>query len=120
MNHAAPPPVPLHGFRVVPRRKLETQFSPAQSAYYVLLGRRGDPRRPRERVVLVQCLDRFLERCLRQIDHLWRKHGVHISHVAVKVGRPLPPATQGLAAAYRRAVAVQHLREQLRPRFRRL
>jgi hypothetical protein len=117
-------PIPLQpyrvrGFRVVPKRHLGHCFSPSQSACYVLLGRHGDPAAPRESVVFVQYVDDFLEACQHQIEELWEKHRVLITHVAVKLGKRLG-RQHGLNAAYRRAVAVQHLREKLHPRFRRL
>src|SRR4051812_40615538 len=116
---------PLHsarlpGFKVVPRRDLGERFSPSQNAYYILLGRRGAPGSPRERVLFVHYLDHFLEACQQQIDKLWEKHRVLITHVAVKIGRGLRPAHGDLAKLYERAVTVHQLRERLHPRFRRL
>lgn len=119
MNATQLQPSKLQGFKVVPKRHLEEIYSPDQSAYYVLLGRRGAPDSPRESVLLVQYLDRFLDGCQRQIDELWRKHRVLITHVAVKVGKHLAYPHHDLAAVYERAVTVQQLRQKLRPRFRR-
>jgi hypothetical protein len=116
---------PLHreklpGFRVVPKRLLRQCFSSTQSAYYVLLGRRGAPDRPRERVVFVQYLDRFLDQCQQQIEELWAKRRVMITHVAVKPGRRFVRRHGDLARSYECAVSIQQLREKLQPRFRRL
>lgn len=104
---------------VVPKRHLGDVFRPSQSACYVLLGRRGAPDAPRERVLFVHYLDHFLDSCQRQIEELWAKHRVPITHVAVKIGKRLRPR-HDFAAVYERAVTVQHLREKLHPRFRRL
>jgi hypothetical protein len=120
MNTPALPPTRLPGFKVVPKRDLGECFSPSQNAYYVLLGRRGAPDAPRERVLFVHYLDHFLEACQQQIDELWEKHRVLITHVAVKIGKGLRPAHGDLAEMYERAVTVQHLRQKLQPRFRRL
>ena len=120
MNSSALPPARLPGFKIVPKRHLGESFSPSQNAYYVLLGRRGAPDAPRERVLFVHYLDHFLDACQRQIQQLWEKHRVVITHVAVKIGRNLRPAHGDLAKLYERAVTVQHLREKLQPRFRRL
>ena len=120
MNTTTLQPTNLPGFKVVPKRHLEEVFSSSQSAYYVLLGRRGAPESPRESVLLVQYFDDFLDACQRQIEELWRKHRVLITHVAVKIGKGLRPKRGALAKTYERAVAVQHLREKLHPRFRRL
>lgn len=117
MNTTLLPPARLPGFKVVPKRHLAEFFSPSQNAYYVLLGRRGSPEAPRERVLFVHYLDHFLEACQRQIDELWQKHRVVITHVAVKLGRA---AHGDFATLYSRAVQVQHLRQKLQPRFRRL
>ena len=120
MNTTTPlQPTRLRGFRVVPKRHLGEFFSPSQSACYVLLGRRGDPAAPRERVMFVHYLDGFLDACQRQIEELWEKHRVLITHVAVKLGKRLPPQ-HDFHRVYERALAVQHLREKLHPRFRRL
>lgn len=119
MNTTPVQPEKLSGFKIVPRRALDEFFSPSQSAYYVLLGRSGRPEEPRERVLFVQYLDHFLDSCHQQIDALWRKHRVLITHVAVKVGRRLRPQRE-LAEVYERAVTVHQLREKLQPRFRRL
>ena len=110
----------LPGFKVIPKRRLESQCSRSQSAIYVLLGRRGSPNAPRERVLLVEYVDDFLEACQTQIEELWEKHRVLITHVAVKIGKDLRRAHGDLAEAYDRAVTMQHLREKLQPRFRRL
>jgi hypothetical protein len=109
----------IPGFKVIPKRRLGDFFHESQSAFYVLLGRRGAPEAPRERVVFVAYLDDFLESCQQQIEELWAKHRVMITHVAVKLGRPFH--TSGtLTEAYERALAVQDLRHKLNPRFRRL
>jgi hypothetical protein len=110
----------LPGFKVIPKRRLESECSHSQSAIYVLLGRRGSPDAPRERVLLVQYVDDFLDACQNQIEELWEKHRVLITHVAVKIGKDLRRAHGDLAEAYDRAVTIQHLREKLHPRFRRL
>ncbi len=114
---------PLHfklpGFKVVPKHHLHESFRSDQCACYVLLGVRGAPEAPRERVLFVHYVDHFLDACERQIDELWQKHRVPITHVAVKLahlGRPHGDLTQ----AYERAVALQQLRQKLHPRFRRL
>lgn len=120
MNTTTPlQPAHLRGFKVVPKRLLRECFSPSQSACYVLLGRRGNPAAPRERVVFVHYLDGFLDACQHQIEELWEKHRVLITHVAVKLGKRLPPR-HDFSDVYARALAVQHLREKLHPRFRRL
>src|SRR3954464_10707315 len=87
MNTTPVQPAKLPGFKVVPKRHLGECFSPSQSAYYVLLGRRGAPERPRERVLFVHYLDGFLDSCQQQIDELWEKHRVLITHVAVKLSK---------------------------------
>jgi hypothetical protein len=110
----------LPGFKVVPKRRLQQCFSSSQSAYYFLLGRRGAPNNPRERVLFVHYLDRFLNECQRQIEELWAKHRVMITHVAVKPEGKDSPAHGDLARTYARAVSVQQLRHKLQPRFRRL
>jgi hypothetical protein len=120
MNSTPLQPTKLPGFKIVPRRHLQDEFSPSQNAYYVLLGRRGAPDSPRERVLFVHYLDHFLNSCQRHIEHLWDKHRVHITHVAVKVGDAATPAHGDLAELYDRAVTVHQLREKLQPRFRRL
>jgi hypothetical protein len=116
---------PLHstripGFKVVPKRQLGDVFHDSQGAFYVLLGRRGAPQAPRERVLFVGYLDDFLEACQQQINDLWEKHRVMITHVAVKLGRPLRASHHDFSDAYRRALEVQELRHKLNPRFRRL
>lgn len=118
MNATPLQPLKLPGFKVVPKRHLESCVSASQNAYYILLGRRGAPDAPRERVLFVHYLDHFLDACQRQIDELWHKRGVLITHVAV--GKDLPPAHGDLAELYDRAVTVQQLRQKLHPRFRRL
>jgi len=120
MNTMPLQPHKLPGFKVVPKRLLGQCFSSSQSAYYVLLGRRGAPASPRERVLFVHYLDRFLNVCQRQIEELWSKHRVMITHVAVKLGHNAVPAHGDLARSYERALSVQHLRQKLQPRFRRL
>jgi hypothetical protein len=120
MNTAPLQPVRLPGFKVVPKRNLREFFSPSQNAYYILLGRRGPSNAPRERVLFVHYLDHFLDTCQRQIEDLWDKHRVVITHVAVNAGRHLRPAHHDLAELYHRAVTVQQLRDKLHPRFRRL
>ncbi len=119
MNPTPIQPDQLPGFKVVPKRHLEEQFKPSQSAYYILLGRRGSPDTPRESVLFVHCLDHFLDDCQRHIRALWEKHRVVITHVAVKVEKPLRPQ-HDFAAVYERAVTVQQLRQKLQPRFRRV
>lgn len=120
MNATPLQPADIPGFKVVPKRHLEDVYSPTQSAYYVLLGRRGAPTSPRESVLFVHYLDNFLEGCQRQIAELWQKHRVPITHVAVKLGKHLPAPRRDFNQAYERALTVQHLREKLHPRFRRL
>lgn len=120
MNTTPLQPTRLPGFRVVPKRHLEEIYSPDQSAYYILLGRRGTPDSPRERVLFVHYLDHFLDGCQQRIEALWKKHRVVITHVAVKVGKQLQTSPHDFGEAYERAVVVQHLREKLQPRFRRL
>ena len=120
MNTSPLQPHKLPGFKVVPKRDLGQCFSSSQSAYYVLLGRRGAPASPRERVLFVHYLDRFLNECQRQIEDLWAKHRVMITHVAVKLGRDATPVHGDLARTYERALTVQQLRQKLQPRFRRV
>lgn len=120
MNTTSLQPSKLPGFKVVPKRHLQEEFSPSQSAYYVLLGRRGAPNSPRERVLFVHYLDHFLGGCQQQIEELWRKHRVLITHVAVKLGKQLQSSRHDFAQVYERAVTVQQLRHKLHPRFRRL
>lgn len=120
MNATTLQPSKLPGFKVVPKRHLGELFSPTQSAYYILLGRRGAPESPRERVLFVHYLDHFLDGCQDQIDQLWAKHRILITHVAVKVGKHLRSTRHDLAQVYERAVTVQQLRQKLQPRFRRL
>lgn len=116
---------PLHstripGFKIVPKRRLADMFHDSQSAFYILLGVRGAPEEPRERVVFVAYLDDFLDACQQQIDELWAKHRVMITHVAVKLRRRFEPNHHNLTKAYQQALAVQELRHKLNPRFRRL
>lgn len=120
MNSLTLHPTRLPGFKVVPKQKLQEVFSPSQSAYYVLLGRRGASVAPRERVLFVHYLDHFVDGCQRQIEELWRKHRVLITHVAVKLGDEINATRHDLAEVYLRAVTVQRLRDKLQPRFRRL
>jgi hypothetical protein len=120
MNTSPLQPLRLPGFKVVPKRHLGAFFSSSQSAYYILLGRRGAPECPRERVLFVHYLDSFLDACQAQIEELWRKHRVLITHVAVKLGDEQRSAHGDLAQTYQRAVSVQQLRQKLHPRFRRL
>ncbi|PTX91173.1 hypothetical protein [Opitutus sp. ER46] len=120
MNTTALVSTRIPGFRVVPKRKLGDVFRPSQSGFYVLLGRRGGATAPRERVLFVDYVDDFLDACRLQIDELWTKHRVMITHVAVKLGRPFQTVHPSLTDAYRRAIAVQELRHKLNPRFRRL
>ena len=120
MNATPLPLIRLPGFQVVPKRRLQQRFSPSQNAFYVLLGRRGPSGAQRESVLLVYYLDHFLTKCQEQITKLWEKHGVVITHVAVKAAKGLRPAHGDLAELYERAVTVQHLREKLHPRFRRV
>lgn len=110
----------IRGFRVVPKQHLSDLFRTPRSAFYVLLGRRGAPESPRERVLFVDYVDDFVAACQQQIDELWAKHGVIITHVAVKLGRRVGSAHRDFTAAYERAVAIQELRHKLNPRFRRL
>lgn len=104
----------------MPKHHLHDSFRPSQSAYYVLLGRRDTSDASHERVVFVHYLDRFLDSCERQIEDLWQRHRVLITHVAVKLGRSLRRSPSALAQTYARALEVQQLRQQLHPRFRRL
>ena len=120
MNATPLQPADLPGFNVVPKRHLGEFYSRTQSAYYVLLGRRGAPTSPRESVLFVHYLDNFLDGCQRQIEELWRKHRVPITHVAVKLGKQLAAPRRDFSQVYARALTVQHLREKLHPRFRRL
>ena len=119
MNTYPLQPLRLRGFKVVPKRHLEDCFSPSQSAYYVLLGRRGAPNSPRVRVHFVHYLDHFLDACQQQIEELWSKHRVLITHVAVKLGHE-QRTQRDLAQSYARALSIQQLRRKLQPRFRRL
>ena len=61
----------------------------------------------------------FLDACEWQIEELWQKHRVLITHVAVKIGS-LGRSHGNLTKAYARALEIQHLRQKLHPRFRRL
>lgn len=118
MNPASEPDL-LPGFKVVPKRILPRIYRPTQSAYYVLIGRRGAPDAPRQRVVLVECLDEFLAGCQQQIAELWEKHRILVTHVAVKVDRRLGRRHE-LSEVYERAITVQQLRRRLHPRLRRV
>ena len=120
MNSPLLHPSKLPGFKVVPKRQLDRVFSPSQSAYYVLLGRRGASVAPRERVLFVHYLDHFVDGCQRQIDDLWQKHRILITHVAVKLCKGLRDTRHDFSGVYERAINVQHLRQKLQPRFRRL
>lgn len=116
---------PLHsaripGFKVVSRHRLGDVFHESQSAFYVLLGFREATGAPREHVVFVDCVDDVLDACQKQIDELWEKHRVMITHVAVKLGAPFRSTQRDLKKAYERALAVQELRRKLNPEFRRL
>jgi hypothetical protein len=115
----APVQFRLPGFKVVPKQHLHESFRPDQCACYVLLGVHGTPQESRERVLLVHYVDHFLDACERQIDDLWQKHRVLITHVAVKLGQLSRPHGD-LTQAYERAVTLQQLRQKLHPRFRRL
>lgn len=110
----------IPGFTVVPKHQLGEFFPRTRSAFYVLLGRHGDPDAPRESVLFVDYVDDLIEACHQRIDELWDKHRVLITHVAVKLGRPLHTRHPNLTRAYERALAVQELRHQLNPKFRRL
>lgn len=120
MNATPLPPTKIPGFTVVPKQQLGELFPQPRSAFYVLLGRHGDPDAPRESVLFVDYVDDLLEACHQRIDELWEKHRVLITHVAVKLGQPLRTREPNLTRAYERALAVQELRHQLNPRFRRL
>ncbi len=110
----------MPGFKVVPKRQLTELFHASQAAFYILLGRRGAPESPRESVLFVDYMDDFLNACQQQIDDLWSKHRVVITHVAVKLRRPFGTDPANLTHAYKRALAVQELRHKLNPKFRRL
>lgn len=110
----------IPGFTVVPKQHLGDAFPKSKSAFYVLLGRHGDPEEPRESVLFVDYVDDLLDACAEKIDQLWDKHRVLITHVAVKVGGPLRAPAHNLTAAYQRALAIQELRNRLNPKFRRL
>lgn len=109
----------LPGFTLVPKEQLKESFSPDQSAYYVLLRQHRSPDEPHECVVYANYLDHFVDDCQQQIEELWQKHRVWITHVAVKLGAPLR-RSHDFAQAYARALTVQRLRQKLQPRFRRL
>ncbi|MEY4941671.1 MAG: hypothetical protein RIQ93_3406 [Verrucomicrobiota bacterium] len=118
-------PTSLHdakipGFKVVPRRSLSACFSPSQSAYYILLRRRSTRHARHERILFVHYLDHFLDGCEQQIDALWQKHRVLITHVAVKLKRRLRRSSPDFTKAYQRALTVQQLRQKLHPLFRRI
>jgi hypothetical protein len=120
MNTIPLPDPGLPGFKVVSKHRLGDVFSPSHNAYYILLGRRGDPAEPHDRIVFVNYLDHFLTACQREIEDLWIKHRVLITHVGVKLrpGRSKP--RHDFSQTYERAVAVKHLREKLNPLFRRV
>lgn len=120
MNTTSTQDFKIPGFKVVPKQRLHDSFDPSQSACYVLLGRHGPREAPRERVLLVEYLDHFVDGCERRINDLWDKHRVPITHVAVKIVGRFRRKPRKLAATYERAVEVQHLRDQLHPRFRRV
>src|SRR5881275_2656772 len=106
-------PVPLShfklpGFKVVPKTHLHESYRPEQCACYVLLGVRGAPEDPTERVLFVHYVDHFLDTCEHQIEKLWEKHRVLITHVAVKLGS-LGRKHGNLTQAYARALELQHL-----------
>jgi hypothetical protein len=119
MNTAPLNHLDLPGFKVVPKQELHEAFTPDQSACYVLLGVRGTADDPTERVLFVHHVDHFLATCEHQIEKLWEKHRVLITHVAVRLGA-LGRARGDLTSAYQRALELQHLRQKLHPRFRRL
>lgn len=119
MSSAQIQPTKIPGFTVVSKHQLDDVFDESQSAFYVLLGRHGPPEEPRESVLFVDYVDHFLQRCQQRIDALWQKHRVLITHVAVKVGDGFDEH-HDLTRAYERALALQELRHQLNPRFRRL
>lgn len=110
----------IPGFTVVPKRRLGDVVHGSQSAFFVLLGRRGRPDQPRESVLFVDYVDDLLSACEQRIEEFWAKHRVMITHVAVKLGRPFRLDDHNLTHAYERAIAVQDLRHKLNPRFRRL
>lgn len=120
MNSTALHDVKIPGFKVVPRRNLSACFSPSQSAYYVLLRRRSTPHARHERVLFVHYLDHFVDGCEQQIEALWEKRRVLITHVAVKLKRRLRRSSRDFTETYRRALMVQQLRQQLHPLFRRI
>lgn len=120
MNSSPTPAAKIRGFKVVPKRQLGDVFRPSQGAFYVLLGRHGDPAQPRERVLFVDYVDDALGACQQRIDALWAKHRILITHVAVKLSRRIRATPVNLTEAYQRALAVQELRHKLNPRFRRL
>ncbi len=115
---------PLHstripGFKVVSKHQLGDFFQGSQSAFYVLIGRRGDPENPRESVLFVDYVDDLVSACQQRIDDFWSKHRVLITHVAVKLRRPFGGDHHNLTRAYERALAIQELRHKLNPRYRR-
>lgn len=110
----------IPGFKVVPKHQLAEFFQDSQSAFFVLIGRRGRPEDPRESVLFVDCVDDLLEECQRRIEELWTKHRVAITHVGVKPSTPMRSDHPNLTEAYQRAIAVQELRHKLNPRFRRV
>lgn len=120
MNPTAIQGAGIDGFKVVSRRNLSACFSPSQSAYYVLLRCRKTPNARHERVLFVHYLDHFLEGCEQQIEALWEKRRVLITHVAVKLKRRLRRSSRDFTDTYQRALTVQQLRHKLRPLFRRI
>jgi hypothetical protein len=120
MNSAPIPATRIPGFTVVSKHQLDDVFDGSQSAFYVLLGRHGPPEEPRESVLFVDYVDHFLDTCQQRIEALWQKHRVLITHVAVKLGDGFDARHHDLTIAYERALALQQLRRQLNPRFRRL
>ena len=120
MNSAPLHSTKIPGFKVVSKHQLGDFFQGSQSAFFVLLGRHGDPAAPRETVLFVDYVDDFLDGCQQRIDDFWDKHRIMITHVAVKLAHAPGSAHRSLTSAYERAIAVQTLRQRLNPRFRRL
>ena len=119
MNTAPLPSTKIPGFKVVSKHQLDDTFDESQSAFYILIGRHGQPEEGRESVLFVEYVDHFLGTCQQRIDEFWEKRRVLITHVAVKLGQRLRSHHRNLTEAYERALAVQSLRQQLHPRFRR-
>lgn len=120
MNTTPPHAKKIPGFKLVSKNRLEEEFHGAQSAYYILFGKPQTSDVPSEQVVLVDAVDDFLEACQHQIDELWSKHRVTITHIAVKLGRPFRTNERNLTCAYERALEIQELRNRLHPQFRRV